>query len=114
MVAFRSAQTATPGLGTRSRVASRARSRARTPVEGGFVHSRYAPASHASVAAASALIDQRRIETKLAPEVQTSWARKLGASFGIAALTVVTGVFFAALIAGSVLGLIVAVLNIDR
>ena len=113
MAASRSAQTSTSTPGTRARVNARARGRIRTPVEGGFVRSRYAPASEASVAAATALIDQRRGRA-VGAEDAPRWGRKVAAGVGAITLSAVTGVFFAALVAASMFGLIVAILNYHR
>lgn len=114
MVASKSAQTATPDVGSRARVTARARNRIRKPVEGGFVRSRYAPASETSVAAAAALLDRHRAGLIAAPEPERHWGRKLLAGLGALALTAFTGVFLAALVAGSMAAMIVAILNIHR
>ena len=106
------AQTATPGTGSRVRVTARARNRRRAPIEGGYVRSRYAPASEASIAAVTALLDQRR--GVVAPRGDRSAPRRLIAGLGALALTAATGLFVAALVAGSMLGMILLVLNIER
>lgn len=114
MAASRSAQTFTSTPGTRARVNARARGRIRTPVEGGFVRSRYAPASEASISAATALLDRRRGQVVVGTEDDTRWGRKVLAGAGALALTAVTGVFVAALVAASLFGLVVALLNYHR
>jgi hypothetical protein len=116
MVASKSAQTATPGPGSRARVNARAKGRVRTTTTTTAlpIRSRNAPASEQSVAAAAALIDRHRIGVAHLEEHQTLWGRKLFAAAGAMVLTAVTGVFFAALIAASFLGAIVAILNAHR
>ncbi|MFZ4515364.1 MAG: hypothetical protein ACOYN3_03560 [Acidimicrobiia bacterium] len=115
-MAIKSSKPATSDLTDRSRVNARARARRGRIASGHVRRSPLAPASRQTVDRAIELLDTRRApgSPRRVHRPETSWARRVAAGTSAMFLAAMCGIVTAAIIAGSLFGIVVAILNTHR